>query len=191
MRSMDAAGIPGTVVGHSDLDVAVGLPCGDDDAAVVRRVLRRVVEQVADDLLDVGRLAGDDRQVGLEIRLDRDRRQLASLLRDDPLEETARLDRLRLDLEPATLDATQDEQVLDEPVEALGLGSDVLEQRHPRRLVVGSTRAGQDLGESHDRRDRCPQLMADDVDEGLPERPGAALLVEQPVAILEDPVGGR
>ena len=29
--------------------------------------------------------------------------------------------------------------------------------------------------------------MADDVDEGLPERPGAALLVEQSVPILEDP----
>ena len=127
MRSMDAAGMPGPSSVTRTSTSPSAFRADDDDAAVVRRVLRRVVEQVADDLLDVGRLAGDDRQVGLEIGLDRDRRQLASLLRDDPLEETARLDRLGLDLEPAALDATQDEQVLDEPMEALGLGSDVLE----------------------------------------------------------------
>ena len=105
------------------------------------RVLGRVAEQVADDLLDVGRLAGDDRQVAARARSSTEivgssRR----LVGDDALEQPARLERLGLDLEATALDAAQDEQVLDEAVQSLGLRADVLQQG--RREASSSVRPG-------------------------------------------------
>ena len=152
-----------------------------------RRVLGRVVQQVPHDLLDVARLAGDDRQVTLEFGLHGDGRQLTRLVRDDPLEQSARFQRLRLDLQPATLDAAEHQQVLDEPMQPLRLRAHVLEQRHPRGVIVGPPGAGQDLGQPEDRRDRCPQLVADHVDERLPELAGPPLVGEQLVALLLEP----
>ena len=80
-------------------------------------------------------------------------------------------------------DPAQDQQVLDEPMEPLGLGANVFEQGRARGGIVGAARTGQDLGQAQDGRDRRAQLVADDVDERLAELPGPALLGEQLIAL--------
>ena len=69
----------------------------------------------------IGRSA---RQLGLDV----DAREPCGLLVDDPREQAAGLERLGLDRDVAALRAGQHEQVLDEPVQPLGLGRDVVDQ---------------------------------------------------------------
>ena len=80
--------------------------------------------------------------------------------------------------------AAQHQQVLHEVVETLGLGADVLEHRGSLDRVVEAARSSQDLGQAQDRRDRRPQLVADDVNEGLTKLAGAPFLGDQFIALI-------
>jgi hypothetical protein len=77
-------------------------------------------------------------------------------VRDDALEQAARLEWLGIDHEAASFGPAEDEQVLDQAVEPLGLRAYVLQQCGARGIVVGSAGSGEDLGQAEDRRDRRP-----------------------------------
>ena len=79
--------------------------------------------------------------------------------------------RLALDLDPG-LGPAEDEEVLHQPVQAIGLGLDIVE--HAPHLV-GVVDPVHQLGRAVDRRDRGPQLVGHDADERLaggPRLPG-------------------
>ena len=113
-------------------------------------------------------------------------RQVGSFLGDDPFDQPSRLEGLGVDDQPSTFRAAQDQQVLDESMESLGLGTNIFKQGRARCRIVGAPGTGQDLGKSEDGGDRRAQLMADDVDEGFAELPGPTLFQEQLVALLLD-----
>ena len=86
----------------------------------------------------------------------------------DPLDE----DRLRADVALVLAEAGHRDDVLDEPVEPLGLDDDVGEDLAPRLVGQLVAVAGEDLRAGVDRRDRRPQLVRQDADERVPDQPG-------------------
>ena len=126
---------------------------GDDlDVRGRAAVFDRVAQQVPDDLADIAVMAAHGRQPGRDdrgdVRPEPDRPFALDDRRQDALEE----DRLAADQLLAALDAGKDEQVLDEPVEPLGLGRDVGDElaRDGRIELLAATQ--QDLAAAVDRR---------------------------------------
>ena len=122
-------------------------------------------------------------------------RPAAGLGRDDTPGEVGDVDRLLGDRQVVPLEPAEDEQVLDDPEEAVGLRLDV------RREIAGETLgvrivtepAAEQPGPGEDRRDRRPQLVRDDADERLLELLGLAFLGVHRGALerLAALVGGR
>ena len=86
---------------------------------------------------------------------------------DDVLEDPLDEDRARPEEVGASLDPGQDEQILDHPLETLGLGGQTGQQLVAGNRVELHRPLGQDLGAAVDRGDRRPQLMGQDADEAV------------------------
>ena len=184
-----ACGDARPVVEHADRDVVALVVALDLDRRARRRVLGRVAEQVAHDLLDIGRprpatigRSGSHRQ--LHGRWSAAPRPRWPTMRSSSrrssrgsasMSSRPRSTRLRTSRSSTRRCSRSD------------LGADVLSSAVARRRRP-SPRSGRVRiwAEPEDRRDRRPQLVADDVDEGLPELGGAPLVREQLVALLLD-----
>ena len=184
-----ALGDARAVVQHADDDL-VAARCRASTVTAVprRRVLGRVAEQVAHDLLDVASLRR--RRSAGPVGQARGRCVGSSdgLVGDDPLEQPARLERLGLDDEAAALDPAEDEQVLDEPMQPLRL-------RRGRPRAAPSARSGSSARPGRDRIWVRPRIVVIGVrsswlmtsmnaSRNSPARRSSA---EQPVALLLDP----
>ncbi len=139
-----------------DLDVA-GVGVGRDAHGLAVAVFRRVGQQVDEDLAQ-GRLVARDRRQGRrEVDAHLETREPPAHLRDDRRHEPLHEDGLGPDLDQAMLGTRQDEQVLRDPVQPVGLLLDVLDER----LQLGAPRLlGEQLGRPVDRGYGCPQLVA-------------------------------
>ena len=144
--------------------------------AVGAAVFDRVAQQVPDDLADVAVVAAHGRQPGRDdsrdVRPEPDRPLALDDRRQDPLEE----DRLAADELLAALDAGEDEQVLDEAVESLGLGRDVGDELARDGRIELLAAPQQHLAAAVDRGDGRPQLVRQDADERV-----AQVVVLEPV----------
>ena len=127
------------MVGHGDDDV---VPLGGDEERhrlVSRRVLQGVRQEVGDDLVQAERI-GLDR--GGRLRGDGESDAIAAgLIADRRFEERHEEHRLGGHDDPARLEPSEDEQVVDEAGEPIGLGRDHLEELIDL-LVVHRVRAG-------------------------------------------------
>ena len=74
---------PDALVGDRDDEAAVGLLSGDDDRSLGRREGGRVLEQLGEQVRDVGDRVAGDRDVALE-PVERDAREVGDLRRGGP-----------------------------------------------------------------------------------------------------------
>ena len=132
-------------------------------------VLHGVAEEVRDDLPDVHILAQDDRQSGGCVHGEMVRRGSGTFALDGGLHDVAHDDRLRRHLQPATLGAAQDEQVLRQAAQPIGLRFDVAELVGQGLGGHGRMAFAKEMAHPVDRRDRRTKLMADDPDERIAE----------------------
>ena len=183
-RSASSAGKPGPsslIVTMISCSSRLDLRPGRSSRAAV---LGGVREQVADDLLDVGRVGDRRRHARRDVELERHARPADLLGADDDGQEPLDEDRLGADLALVLAEAGHRDDVLDEAMEPLRLDDDVGEDllaRLRRQLVV---LPGEDLGAGEDRRHRRPQLVRQDADERVPDR--LALAVRGDVAEHDD-----
>jgi hypothetical protein len=132
-------------------------------------VLGRVREEIADDLLDIGRIGRDGREAGRQGEHERNPWPAILLGRDDARQDALQEDRLRADVAALLLEAGHRHDVLDEAVEPFGFDDHVAEDLGPclgRQLG----RPREDLGPGIDRRHRRSQLVRQDADERVADR---------------------
>ena len=101
---------------------------------------------------------------------------LALRLGDAP-HEAGEVEGLRLHADPTALGPRQDEEVLDEAGQPVGLLLDVDDRLVASLGIEGRPAPPEHLGEPEDRRHGRPQLVADDPDEGVAQGVGPALLI--------------
>ena len=158
-------GQAGAVVLDADHDMALGGVRGDAHRLPVA-VLRRVGQQVDEDLAQGRLVAGDRGQGRREIHRDLEAGEPPAHLGDDGGHEPLHEHGLRADLDEAVLGARQDEQVLGDAVQPVGLFLDVLDQRLQlvaARLLREQLRGAVDGGH------RRPQLVRHDAHERVAE----------------------
>ena len=144
---------------------------GHEDLGARRREPQRVLEQVAEDLLD--HLDVDLHVAELQRDVEPDAvgaRQWAEPA-DRGLGEVAQVDGLAVDVERAGADPAELEDVGDQPFEAVGLVVDRVEELGAVVGVELEIRRAQGRRSSLDRRQGCPQVVGD---RGEEARPGAA-----------------
>ena len=130
-----------------------------------RSVLQGVRDEVAQDELDRGVVAGHRRQTRLDLDLDDGARPAAALLGDDPGEDRPDEHRIPAADDDVPLGPGEDEEVLDEALQALALADDVDDDLLARRLV--DVLAAKDLAATVDRGHRRPELVAQHADEHI------------------------
>jgi hypothetical protein len=129
-------------------------------------VLLGVGEQVADHLLEPGRVAHRHRRVLGQPELDRPV-AAAGEVTGGPADDLADVGVLEPDVELAVLHPRDAEQVVDQPLELPGLLQHHRQQAVPLGLVGQEVRAEQQGEVALDRRQRCPQLVGHGGDEVL------------------------
>ncbi len=139
-------------------------------------VLGGVGQEVADDLLDVGRVRRDGREPRHDVEGERDARPATLLRFDDARHQALEEHRLEAHLTRPLPETVERDHVLDQPLEPFGLGVDVLEDPALRLVVERRSLAGQELGATEDGRHRRPQLVRQDADERLADRLAATRL---------------
>jgi hypothetical protein len=148
----------GAVVEHVDLDARAGDPGRELDLA--RRVAQRVVEHVVEHLPDAVRIGQDERRLVDVAKADPDvaGRWTPPRPRCGIARERARRYRRHAQLEAVAVGAREQQQVVGQPAEPLGL----LDGRGGRRLQVRAgglvARHELELGPQH--RERAAQLVA-------------------------------
>ena len=96
----------------------------DLDARVGTRVFGRVLEQVADGLVEVDGIDPHGREIGRDADLDAPADECRGQPRDDRFQQLVELEDLEVRAKRAALDPAQVEQVADEAVQPLGFGVD-------------------------------------------------------------------
>ena len=130
-------------------------------------IFRGIGQQVADDLLDIGRVGDDRRQAGRDVESERHARPALLLRLRRPRQQPLEEDRLPADVAGVLTEPIERDDVLDEPLQALGLLVDVAEDAALRLLVERRMLASEQLRPAEDGRHRRPELVRQDPDEGL------------------------
>src|SRR4029079_19277495 len=177
------------VVVDPEDDLVVGRFDVDGDGRAHTAVLRRVREEVANDLLDVGGIRDRGGEAGAQVQVERHARPAGALGADygrqDPLDEH----RLGADVALVLAEAGHRDDVLDEAVEALRFYDGVGEDLAARLLGQLFALAGEDFRAGEDRRDRRPELVREHADERVPDQLLAA--GDRDVAEHDDRLGPR
>ena len=180
---------PGTAIPHRDRHLVLARPTpGVDRDRCPGAVLRRVGEEVAQDLLDVAVIARHGRQIALHDEVDASLGIPGGLLANDPVEDPLEEHRVVADQARAPIDVRDDDEVVDHPPEAIGLRAHVGGEGSDRRRVALG-RPVEEHGCGVDRRDRGPQLVREHAHEGLPGLVRLALVVD--IARDRDPARRR
>ena len=138
---------------------------GLDRLARGAAVLESVGEQVADDLLDVGRLGLNGSELVGDVQDDLGVGPGLPFALDHVADEPMHQDRLARRVQSAPLGARQDEQVGDDPIESGGVGIDVGDEAADPRAPTNAVGASQQIDPDHDRRDRRPKLVREHAQE--------------------------
>src|SRR5919198_2915186 len=159
---------------HDDLTV-LG-PGGHLNRGPGLAVLRGIRQEIAQDLLDVRLLTEHEWEWSVDLEPELASRPARRLGLDGPTEDVGDDHRVARDLDPAALRPREYEQVLDQAIQPIGFGLDILD-----RLVADVRRQAveplaEHLAEPVDCRDRRSELMTDDADERFAERVCAALV---------------
>ena len=157
------------LVEHAHAELSGGLFDDDPHLGPGRAVFGGVAEQVLDDLLDVHLLAEDQPQPGRKLGDEPVVGPVRGLVGDPPPHDVSHQQRVERHLQPARLCPAEHEQVFGEPAQPIRLALDVLDHLAERIRVHGPVALAEHLAHAVDRRDRCPQLVADDAGERLAE----------------------
>ena len=160
-------------VGDLHLHLLPGPPRRDPDLGAGRGVLRRVLDQVGEDLVDLHGVHQHRGQVVRDLHRDEmpggDRAQAAQGVGDQRAQVVPAL----LRAQAAPLNAREVEQVADDPVEPLRLLLDRLGEPRPLRVAPGHVPLAQAAGGGDDRGEGRAQVVRHAVEEGVLQLVGA------------------
>src|SRR3954470_8089292 len=111
------------VVDDADRHAAIRTESADLDWLVGRGELRRVVDQVGEDALELRGVGAYQRKLGGDVDLDREVAALPAYKLGGPGDRVVQVTPVRMRVDGARFDPREVEQVADHPLQAIGLGA--------------------------------------------------------------------